>query len=187
MAQRCVVRTQANFFCWNFLSELSTPTSPLLFTSFFLCLSLSLLLFYQSTTKAVFFSSRIIPGPASQGIIIIVEYFLEDMSPLHSPLQHGPDPGFHLDIMRERFSSSFLRVTRLEGAFVNIEHLALSLARDQTGVLRCKLKRRRRGSPALLLGRMFGTSGASLWGLGGRDVFVLQTNTLREIRADMAP
>lgn len=65
---------------------------------------------------------------------------------------------------------------RLGGAFVNIEHLALSLVGDQTGALRCKLKRGERerergedvGALTLLLGRMFGTSGASLWGRAGQ-------------------
>lgn len=63
---------------------------------------------------------------------------------------------------------------RLGGAFVNIEHLALSLVGDQTRALRCKLKRGERergedvGALTLLLGRMFGTSGASLWGRAGQ-------------------
>lgn len=67
---------------------------------------------------------------------------------------------------------------RLEGAFVNAEHLALSSVRDQTGFLRCEVKRRRCGALTLLLGRMFGMSGALLWGLGAKDMFGLKANTL---------
>lgn len=127
MARSCVVRRQANFFCWNFLSELSAPTSRLLFSFCLAAPSLS-----KHNKGFLFFSSRIIPAPASQGIIIIAEYFLEDMSstPLSTSLGH--DEG-------ERFLRLF-PVTRPEVGFVNTEHLALSSGADQTAAFGCELK-----------------------------------------------
>lgn len=70
---------------------------------------------------------------------------------------------------------------RLEGAFVNIEHLALSLVGDQTGALRCELKRMRCGTLPAAWQDVWHVWCASLWGLGGKDMFSLKTNMLREI------
>lgn len=140
MARSCVVRRQANFFCWNFLSELSTPhhhlsAAPLLLSR---C-PLSLKTQQRLSLSFFFFSSRIIPGPASQGIIIIVEYFLEDMS--STPLSTSPLPSSAAPFGHDE-GARFLRLFRVtrpwSGGFVRAQHLALSSEGDQTAALGCE-------------------------------------------------
>lgn len=126
MARRCVVRTQANFFCWNFLSESSAPTSPLLFSS----LSLSL----RARQRPPPPSCGIIPGPGLSG-----HYYYRRVLPrrheLHSALHFSAALSRRSARRNERaaFLPPSSQSRDQKEAFVNMEHLALSLVRDQTG------------------------------------------------------